>query len=244
MRLSICGNDERSKSLKMLAEERGIVLTDISPDAVILPLPKSKLADLKRIYPNHQLMIAGKAEDALKEAAERNGWRLLDALEDEAFVRENAELTAEGAIYHAMKEKKKALCKGKSMVLGYGRIGRYLTKMLRGLGTEVTVCARSEKARKEAGESSVDIKEMERVIGEMDFIFNTIPCPVLMEKELKKMNKNALLMELASSPYGVDMEAAARLNVKVHLESGIPGRYCPMDAAEAFMKLIERSVSS
>ncbi|MBQ6950421.1 MAG: hypothetical protein IJN44_02895, partial [Clostridia bacterium] len=59
MRLCILGTDERGMMLRKLAQEKGYLLTEVNPDAVVLPLPKGKYADLKRCYKKGQLFIAG-----------------------------------------------------------------------------------------------------------------------------------------------------------------------------------------
>lgn len=241
MRLYITGHDERSLALKAQALAKGHEMTDKMPDAVILPLPKAGVCDIKRYYAHGQKIIGGKREKALQEMMEKEKWRFENVLEDEKFLLENARLTAEGAIWKAMNARKKALCCSECMVVGYGRIARFLTAMLRGLGSRVTVAARSEKARKEAGENSIDMEQMQEAAGEMDYIFNTVPFLVLTEEVLGNVKKDAILMELASAPYGVDMQAAEKMGLNVQIEGGLPGRYCPMEAAKAWLDFIERS---
>lgn len=241
MRLYICGDDPRSLCLKEIAKETGHQLTEKRPDAVVLPLPKAGMKDIRRYFPQGQKIICGMVEEELKETAKKEKWKLMNVLEDEGFLLENAQLTAEGAVYKAMQAKKGALCRRECLVVGYGRIGRYLTQMLRGLGSRVTVAARKEKARHAAGENSVSIEDIPYTIGRMDCVFNTVPSLVITENALEKVKKQALLMELASQPYGVDMAAAERLHVPVQIEGGLPGRYCPMDAARAWLDYIERS---
>lgn len=242
MRLSICGTDERSLCLKKIAEKKGYDLADQRPDAVVLPLPRSRLSDIKRMYPQGQKIICGKAEDGLKEAAKENGWDMRMVLEDESFLAQNACMTAEGAVYYAMKQKRRAFFHSECLVVGYGRIGRALHGLLRSMDARVQVAARREQARRDAGENGLKMEEIKDHIGRMDFVFNTVPATVLGEGELAFLAPDALLMELASPPYGVDMAAAARMQIPVLVEGGVPGRYCPMEAAGAWMDYIERSV--
>lgn len=242
MRLCIYGSDRRGEWLRKLAVEKGYILTDIRPDAVVLPLPKAKYSDLKRMFPKGQMFICGMVDDDILQAAKENRWQLANVLQDETFQMENAVLTAEAAVWKAMKSEKGALCRKKCLVIGYGRIGKTLTGLLRGLGSEVIVAARRTEARKEAGENSVSVEEMGNVIGNVDWVFNTVPHVVMDEKVLKRMNGQTPIMELASVPYGVDMEKAAQMGIQVQIEGGLPGRYCPEDAARAWLDFIERSV--
>ena len=57
---------------------------------------------------------------------------------------------------------------------------------------------------------------------------------------LCKVKKGALLMDLASAPWGIDREAARSVGVNAVLESGLPGRYCPRSAAALLMEYMER----
>ena len=41
------------------------------------------------------------------------------------------------------------------------------------------------------------------------------------------------IIELASAPYGLNMQKAVKLGLRVCVESGLPGRYAPLDAGEA-----------
>ena len=58
------------------------------------------------------------------------------------------------------------------------------------------------------------------------------------------MKRDVILMELASAPYGMDMAAAEKLGLNVQIEGGLPGRYCPGDAAQIWLEYIERSVGT
>ena len=51
---------------------------------------------------------------------------------------------------------------------------------------------------------------------------------------------NALIMDLASPPYGVDLHAAWNLGLRAWREPGLPGRYCPESAARALARAILR----
>ena len=73
-------------------------------------------------------------------------------------------------------------------------------------------------------------------------IFNTVPALVLPRERLALARPDALLLELASAPYGFDLLQARKLGLRAELESGIPGRYCPRTAAKILWRYIEREV--
>lgn len=168
--------------------------------------------------------------------------QVVDILEDEAFAQRNARPTAEGAIHAAMSELDSTLSGNACLVIGYGRIGRVLARMLKGLGARVTVAARREESRAQAeadGHNAVDMGGMECMLAAQKVIFSTPPQLVMGEKQLSLVDKGALVIDLASPPYGVDLEAAAQLDVKAWRESALPGRYSPVTASEILMRTIQ-----
>ena len=72
-------------------------------------------------------------------------------------------------------------------------------------------------------------------------MFSTPPARVLGRAELEHADRDALIVDLASPPYGVDLEAAQALNLRAWREPKLPGRYCPYSAARALMRAIFRA---
>ena len=72
-----------------------------------------------------------------------------------------------------------------------------------------------------------------------NIIFSTPAEMLLTEEKLGHAKKGALILDLASPPYGVDLEAAERMGLKAWRESGVPGRYCPQSAAKALIKAVK-----
>jgi len=55
---------------------------------------------------------------------------------------------------------------------------------------------------------------------------------ILKEEELKKVNSNTLIIDLASKPGGIDFKAAEALGIKAMHTLSLPGKYSPESAAE------------
>ena len=227
-------------------------------DVVILPWPRSfadgkltcappgeameKARALELVPPCAvALHGAGIAAGELSQAQAR-----FDPSQDEAFLRKNARLTAEGAIAAAMRSAKRALLGSTCLVTGFGRIGQELTLRLCAMGAFVIVCARSEEQMRAAhaiGAHPVPLAQLASAAGQADLLFNTVPARVLGQDALAAIGKDAILFELASAPYGEDVEEAVRMGVNLHIESGIPGRYAPMEAGEALFEAAQRYLS-
>lgn len=243
MRIYIAGHGAREAYLTELAREKGYSVNGEGPwDFVVLELPRSEMAkELAARLPAGQRIVCGQASPALEQAAQDGGWRLLPILKDERFTLENAVLSAEGAVYFAMRQADFSLCRAHCAVVGYGRIGQALTRMLRGLGAQVTVVARRQESRDAAGPGSVGLEALGELLPRVQVLFSTVPAPVIGKELLALAPENALLLELASPPYGIDLAAAQEMGLRAWLESGIPGRYCPKDAARAVLNYLERS---
>lgn len=143
----------------------------------------------------------------------------------------NAIPTAEGAIEIAISETPVTIHGSKCLVLGYGKIGKILSKDLYGMGAQTYAAARkyADLAMIEGhGYEPLPIGILESGISDFDIIFNTIPALILDDKILSKVRKDALIIDLASKPGGLDFEAAKRYGLRVIWALGLPGKIAPI----------------
>ncbi len=144
----------------------------------------------------------------------------------------NAFLTAEGAVGVAIQEYEGALNGARCLVTGFGRIGKALCLDLRGLGAQVDCCARKASdltAIRAIGCRALQYRELREAY---DVVFNTVPAQVLSAQQLSRQRPDTLVIELASQPGGVDLEAAGRLGLRVRSVPSIPGRMSPKTSGE------------
>lgn len=71
------------------------------------------------------------------------------------------------------------------------------------------------------------------------FIFNTVPAQFINEETLKNVDLSALIIDIASSPGGVDYDAAQRLGISALHCLGLPGKYAPASSARHLKQFIE-----
>lgn len=244
MRIWIQGDSQVSQFLRKICTSRGMMLSlPAECDLAVLNFPFSSISEeMEKDFGMGQKIVCGMVNEKINRISEEKNWMLFQPLKDETYLFENAKLTAEGAVFFAMQKASLALRDTHCLVIGYGRIGKELTNLLRFFGADVTVAARRPESRKEAGENSVPISRMQSVLHKMDLILNTVPHSILSETGMLLIKNTAFLIDLASKPYGFDMEQAKRMGIHACLESGIPGRYCPESAACALFRYIERSV--
>lgn len=182
-----------------------------------------------------QTLMGGYITEDYKSLGEKYPFKLIDFYERDEMRISNAIPTAEGVIQNAMGHMETTMHGSNIMVLGFGRVGKMLSKMLSGIGANVYTAARSHKDIswiKAYGYKPVLLNEIDKYFDEIDVIFNTIPHVSLDESMLKLLNKNTLIFDNASNPGGVDYEKAKEIGIKTFRLLGVPGETAPITAAQ------------
>ncbi len=196
---------------------------------------KIKVQDVFKSMTNKQIFLAGLITPDIDSIAKQFNINCIDLLKREEMAVLNAIPTAEGAIQIAIQEMPITLHGCNAMVLGFGRIGKVLTKMLNGLGCSVFAEARkySDIAWiRSYGYTPILLSKLSDYVGGMDVIFNTIPSLVLDSILLRKIEHDCLIIDLASRPGGVNFERANELGIKTVWALSLPGIVAPITAAK------------
>lgn len=236
-------------------------------DAVILPLPASgdgmrvsmPLSDSYELsllnlctmmaQSGVQLLCGGKLSSGFCAMCDARGIAVFDYYEREEFAIANAVPTAEGAIEIAMKELPITLDGASALVIGYGRIGKVLSRLLRSLGVHVTVSARKPSDLAWIKTESYIAAETGK-LGELfakarfDMIFNTVPHMVLGKAELENIPAGTLIVDLASKPGGVDIREAEKLSHNVIWALSLPGKVAPVTSGHIIADTILAYINS
>jgi dipicolinate synthase subunit A len=225
-------------------------------NAVILPLPVSR--DGNRLfapYADRDILLDDSLAELLKtkmvfcgmrsSCPGSEAWRavrMIDYAAEEEFAVRNAVPTAEGALQIAMAESDITLCGARCLVAGYGRIGKVLARLLSAFGARVVVAARKARDLAEIAACGWQAVETDRIrdSGTYQFIFNTVPAAVFDAATLELCAPEAIYIELASAPYGIDFPAAKNLGVTVISAPGLPGKAAPRSAGEIMRQVILR----
>jgi dipicolinate synthase subunit A len=146
----------------------------------------------------------------------------------------NAVPTAAGAIAVAMNNSDNTINGSKILVCGYGRIGKVLSEMLRGMGADVTISARrkSDFAWISLNGYKSDYTGHFSDLENYTIIFNTVPSLIFNKELLEKVNHDTLIIDLASKPGGVDFKTAESLGITAIQALALPGKTSPKSAGE------------
>ncbi len=192
-------------------------------------------------------LITGAINKEVKEKANLNRVNIRDLMDNERLTILNTIPTVEGAIQVAMENTEVTIHDSNCLVLGFGRIGKLLTKVLKELGANVSCMARKDKDLtwiKTYGYKDIYIEDLSNnLYNEYDIIFNTIPVLILDDnklKILKQNNKNVTIIELASMPGGIDFEKAEEYGMNVVKALGLPGKVAPITSAKYIKETLEK----
>ena len=178
-----------------------------------------ELSELLRQLPEEVTIISGKIPETYSR------WRCMDFLKDEEYLWENAAITAQCAVQLAAR-RMGGIFRGETvLIIGWGRIGKHLARLLLGLGAQVSLMSRSDAHKAEAESFGIHTEPKY----DCRVVFNTAPGVTLDEEAFR-----GLKFELASTPgFRGDDVIEAR---------GLPGIYAPEQSGKLIAKTILRKL--
>lgn len=252
----IIGSDKRIINIKEMYEKEGIVANNyLQAKYIICPTPFSK----DKVYITGtdmkceeiidmckgRTLFAGAIPSIVKEKLDKENITYYDLMDYDDLAILNAIPTCEGAIKIAIEKTDITLCGSNVLVLGFGRIGKVLCKMLSGIGSKVYCEARNEKDLAQIramGYNDVDLNNLEGYLPKADYIFSTIPHMILDSGRLDLVKEDVCIIDLASSPGSVDFEYAKGKNINTSLELALPAKVASKSSAMYFKDKIDKII--
>ena len=186
-------------------------------------------------YLEGKILIAGSISPEIYDMANDEYIEIIDIMKREELAVLNTISTAEGAIEIAISNTNKIIHGSEVLILGFGRIGKVLARKMAGLSAKVTCAARKDEDLawiRAYGHKETNINALGENLSQYDIILNTVPHLVLNKERLQYVKKDALLIDLASNPGGIDKKEARELNLKLVWALALPGKVAPMTTAE------------
>jgi hypothetical protein len=163
---------------------------------------------------------------------------VFDGERDEIFVDKNARLTAEGTLGRLMTEGSLALSDMKVGVIGYGRIGSHLCRMLTAVGADVTIFSSRTREQILRADEILRAEVLPySALGKFDLssqavLINTAPAAYLTAEESASLS-GVRVIELAS---GNNIPS----QIKYERFAAVPSRMYIDSAARAYVEYYER----
>lgn len=205
------------------------------------------IEDVVKNVSGRKILFAGSINHEIKELLRNSNIEHYDFLDDERTTVLNIIPTVEGAVELAIRKTDYTLFGSNILVIGYGRIGKYLSKILRSLGAEVTVSARKEADLtwiELDGNKMISYEDFATKLNDFDIVFNTVPYLIVKEKEIKLLKKSCRIIDLASKPGGIDFECAEKYGIDAELALGLPGKTAPKSAAGYMFEFFEKCINN
>lgn len=205
-----------------------VLPTVITTDGVHLNAPfcneKIEISELANVVKSGGVVIGGKFNEDEREIFNEK-FTIVEYPDRNDFAIRNAIPTAEGALQVAMEELPCVINGLKTLVLGYGRVGKVVAETFRSAGAKVCVAARKSEDLALCQAMKIEKKKILQALKhpqDFELIINTIPHLVVDKKVLDRINKNCLVIDLASKPGGVDFAYAKQIGVQVVWALSLP----------------------
>lgn len=227
--LPIVGTDEQGQVTSAFSSKT-IVLSDIHASAL----------------PEHCMLFSGIARPYLKNLCEKHQIQLFELMQRNDVAIYNSIPTVEGALMMAIQHTDITIHDSITIVLGLGRVGKSLARVLHAIGAHVRIGVRhtDDMARAfEMGLKPFHMNDLTEEVKDADLIFNTIPHPVIDAQVLNKVPHDVVIIDLASKPGGIDYAYAEKRGIQAILAPSLPGIVAPKTAGNILANAIFQIMS-
>ena len=240
------GTEERARYAAKRARTLGL------PHLVILPIPSTKdgrlihgtdipLSESLSCVEGGSVVVAYAPPDTYLSLARDRGARVLDLSLDEDFLLENAELTAVGTLSYILKNATRAPREMKIGIIGYGRIGKALSRILLFLGCGVRIYTSKISTAISLAEDGIDSYSTEGEesfsdsLSDIDILINTAPKDMSALFSGGRIPAGKRVIELASGNNFAGVRGIEKL-------PALPERAFPESAGESIFRAIRRFI--
>ncbi|OUM88394.1 MAG: dipicolinic acid synthetase subunit A [Bacillus thermozeamaize] len=232
-----------------------------SVDAVVLPIVScDEQGRVESIFTHRTLVITdahmqalskkakiytGIAKPYLRQLCEKYSVPLEELLNRDEVAIYNSIPTAEGALMMAMQNTDFTIHGAKTAVLGFGRTGMTLARVLKGIGAAVRVGVHRPDHFARAFEQGLDpfyTEHLKELAPGFELVFNTVPQLILTPSVLANFPSGAVIIDLASAPGGTDFRFAEKRGLKALLAPSLPGIVAPKTAGRIIARTLIRLV--
>ena len=216
-------------------EEQGIPFAN-APDGevtdLLLDVPSLQKAGILRSGEDFHSLLTALPKDITIWGGMLNSigdqYPKVDLLSIPDYVTKNAAITADCAVRLCALSLHRTWQDCRILVIGWGRIGKHLCRLLRSLGAQVTVCARSAPDRALLSAFGYHTIAPDNLSGNgYQIIFNTAPSPMMDEEAIGDC---PIPVDLASEP--------GLIGRNVLTAKGLPGIYAPYSSGRLIAETI------
>lgn len=200
-----------------------------APNVLVEARTLSKVEDGAQVF-------CGRVSDEASALANSRDITLCTYNDSERFQAINSRLTAEGALEIVIEHSKKSIADCYVLIMGFGRTGAAMAKILGKLDVAFDVVSTSSVRPAHAFAKHVlPMRDLD--FEKYDVVINTIPSPVVSDKELMSMKDDCVYIDLASKS-AINLDYAKYLGIDADIYPALPAKTCPVSAAKAMFDYI------
>lgn len=175
----------------------------------------------------------------LRYLESQNDFHYISLMNDKDFLSMNTIMSVEGTLSYLIEKTNKPLYVSHVMILGYGHCAKRLAYSLKAFNCEITIALRKYELKDEIESKGYHCQSLYDIdFKDIDIIINTIPYPVIKEEQIKNIDKETLLIDIASYPYGIDHHEAVKCGLDSYILPAIPSRYFSVYSARCIVDLM------
>ena len=180
------------------------------------------------------MLVGYSLSDAFKMGVGSTGCSVHDVAADEEFLIENAELTAQATLGIILNTERKSISDLRFGIVGYGRIGSRLARLLLCMGASVRIYSSDTYKLLDLGEWGISaaMSAADADLSELDILVNTAPA-VIFDTSSGAVPDGLRIIDLAS---GDNFPGLA----SVEKYPSVPAKMFPLSAGRAWGRSIER----
>ena len=186
-----------------------------------------------------EVVIGGRADNEALALFNSLDVKYFNMLDDEVFQARNARLTAEGTLDIILSHSFISLDRLKVLVIGFGRTGSAVVKILKDVGVGHLTVATTASIRPAMAFADKVIASKDFDFSFYDVVINTAPQQIIDDKEVLTFSSSAIYIDLASKP-ALSLNFAKYLGIDADIYPALPAKTAPISAGEAIADYVRR----
>ena len=186
-----------------------------------------------------EVVIGGRADNEALALFNSLDVKYFNMLDDEVFQTRNARLTAEGTLDIILSHSFISLDRLKVLVIGFGRTGSAVVKILKDVGVGHLTVATTASIRPAMAFADKVIASKDFDFSFYDVVINTAPQQIIDDKEVLTFSSSAIYIDLASKP-ALSLNFAKYLGIDADIYPALPAKTAPISAGEAIADYVRR----
>ncbi len=235
MRFYVYEIDERQKAIGDYLTRCGHIKVELSDikiaDVVVLPFNNlSNIVNIDNDYfsllNTNVKVFTGVNDKTTVEKFKSNSIDLINFMDYKEITIANSVPTAEGVLFYLLSEMKCTIFDANTLVIGFGVCGSEIAYKLKALNANVDILEISEEKIAQARLNKFNIIDESTIYNKKyNVVINTVPMKVLNKTQLETIDKNTLIFDIASSPFGFETEQLKELEIPYKRILGLPSRF-------------------